>query len=223
MFLNDWIKKNRVYRSNKFNKKLQRAVSIASTPSILSNNCIGGVIYHNLGLKFLSPTINLYMENADFLLFVTHLREFINGEMKEVKGNTGKTFPVGELSCPCGVITIYFSHYSTFSEAKQKWQERAGRIDWENIVVIMEEGIDATDEIVEKFQELPYEKKVLICNGNKGHVEVKQGLPFFIYDKRYYPGKILSFGRFKISKKRYLDEFDYVEFLNTGKIRKRSK
>ena len=29
--------------------------------SILAPTCIGGVISHRLGLKFLSPTINLYM------------------------------------------------------------------------------------------------------------------------------------------------------------------
>lgn len=27
--------------------------------TILSNNCIGGIIYHKLGLRFKSPTINL--------------------------------------------------------------------------------------------------------------------------------------------------------------------
>ena len=63
----------------------------------------------------------------------------------------------------------------------------------------MEEGIVSSDKTVRKFQDLPYERKVLLCNGNKGHVDVKQGFPFFIYDKKYYPGKILSFGKFKIS------------------------
>lgn len=30
------------------------------TPCIISSNCIGGIIYHDLQLPFLSPTINLF-------------------------------------------------------------------------------------------------------------------------------------------------------------------
>ena len=30
------------------------------TPCIIASNCNGGIIYHDLGLKFLSPTINLF-------------------------------------------------------------------------------------------------------------------------------------------------------------------
>ena len=35
--------------------------------TILCSNCIGGTIYHRLGLQFRSPTVNLWMHQRDFL------------------------------------------------------------------------------------------------------------------------------------------------------------
>lgn len=34
--------------------------------SIISRNCIGGVMYHDLGLKCTSPTVNLFFYPDDF-------------------------------------------------------------------------------------------------------------------------------------------------------------
>ena len=38
--------------------------------SILCNNCIGGIVSLELGLRFNSPTVNLYFENDDFFSFL---------------------------------------------------------------------------------------------------------------------------------------------------------
>lgn len=35
--------------------------------TILSSNCIGGVIYHRLGKQFLSPTINMWFRQPDIV------------------------------------------------------------------------------------------------------------------------------------------------------------
>lgn len=36
-------------------------------PSIFSNNCLGGLIYHSLGLEFTSPLINMFESPVDYL------------------------------------------------------------------------------------------------------------------------------------------------------------
>lgn len=41
--------------------------------TILCSNCIGGIIYHRLGLQFRSPTVNLWMHQRDFLNLITNL------------------------------------------------------------------------------------------------------------------------------------------------------
>ena len=42
-----------------------------SRPSILSNTCLAGFVYHELGLKMLSPTINVRCEN-----YIQFLKEY---------------------------------------------------------------------------------------------------------------------------------------------------
>ena len=51
-------------------------------PTIISNNCTAGFIYHDLGLKFLSPTINLTVK--DFPLFISHLEHYLSCELIEI-------------------------------------------------------------------------------------------------------------------------------------------
>ena len=49
--------------------KYQR-IGLDPDASIISNDCLGGMISHDLGLKFMSPTINLYFETAeDYQIF----------------------------------------------------------------------------------------------------------------------------------------------------------
>ena len=45
--------------------------------SFISQQCIGGVIYHDMNMQFLSPTINLYLEPKDFLEMVENLEYYM--------------------------------------------------------------------------------------------------------------------------------------------------
>lgn len=47
--------------------------------SIISNDCTGGVIYHDLGLRFTSPTINLFFEPyEDYLYFLSNIKDYLH-------------------------------------------------------------------------------------------------------------------------------------------------
>ena len=50
------------------NKK--REMLINKTPTIISSDCTGGVVYNELGLEFRSPTINMFFSAKDFVDFV---------------------------------------------------------------------------------------------------------------------------------------------------------
>ena len=50
--------------------------------TIISHNCVGGVIYHDLGLKFNTPTINLFFMAKDFIKFCNNLIHYLNCEME---------------------------------------------------------------------------------------------------------------------------------------------
>ena len=181
--------------------------------SIISNDCAAGVIYHRLNCRFNSPFINLYIEPSDFIKLLNNFNEFINGELLEDK--TGKHgFPVGILKavsrCPCS-IHIYFMHYKTFEEAKECWNRRKQRINYENSRIIF----DITShsdfilenkhiDILKKYNYIIFAKKgqCLCCNA-------KNIFTFKNIDNK--PGRIFNY---KNGIKKYIDDFDYVRFLN---------
>ena len=67
------------YRLNKENRN--RLVFDRENPfSIISSNCVGGVILHELGLKFNTPTINLFFVPRDYLEFIQNLKYYTTEE-----------------------------------------------------------------------------------------------------------------------------------------------
>jgi uncharacterized protein (DUF1919 family) len=54
--------------------------------SIISNTCIGSVISSDLGLRFLSPTVNLYIKPSDFVTFLQNIDFYLSQELSQVYG-----------------------------------------------------------------------------------------------------------------------------------------
>ncbi|MDE6655553.1 MAG: DUF1919 domain-containing protein, partial [Anaeroplasmataceae bacterium] len=76
-------------------------------------------------------------------------------------------YPIGQLKD----IKIHFLHYKTFSEAKEKWDIRKLRINWNNIFVIMSDRDNFYPELVDEFLKLPY-KKVLFSHKDYNQDEI---------------------------------------------------
>ncbi len=181
--------------------------------SILSNNCIAGFLYNDYNLKFNSPTINLQMSPKDFIKFCNNIEHYLIYEPKEVKqpivsefvklGGTIINFPVGTIDD----ITIYFQHYTTFEEAKVKWQERKKRINFDNIFVILVDLV-CDSETVRQFKELPFKKKIILTDN-------QDSLGDGIFDigkmkkNRYWYSKINFWGL-----KKYYERFKFDDWIN---------
>lgn len=119
--------------------------------TVLSQNCIGGVFYHDMGLQFTSPTINLYMSGNDFVDFVLNLDYYLSLKLRMT---WGEEYPIGYLDD----VAIYFMHYDTCQEAEAEWEKRKTRIIHDNIVVLCTDMVDFTDEVYEKWRQIPYLK-----------------------------------------------------------------
>lgn len=174
-------------------------------PSIISANCIGGVVYHDMKLRFFSPTVNLYILPSDFVKLCSNLEFYLNQNLRFFKS---------EVNCPtamCGDITIYFLHYKSEKQAEEKWNERRLRINYDNLYFIM------TDRDGCKYEDLQAFDKLTCCK-NK-----------VVFTSKYYPEISSSFYMKKFkndnqigiitalrknSYKRDLDEFNWREFLN---------
>lgn len=116
--------------------------------TLLCDNCMGGEIYNNLGLRFTSPTINMHFQEYDFLKFVKNLPYYINCQLSFFKDGL-HSYPVARLDD----IVLYFDHYKTENEAREKWEERKTRIVWDNIYVAMND-LELSDAQFEEYLKL---------------------------------------------------------------------
>ena len=93
-------------------KRMRRRLTNRS-PIVLASNCNGGVMLHDLGLRFDTPTINLFFLPKDYIKFVSDPQKYFNAEITETK--------VDKVPYPVGIlldIRLFFMHYKTFEEAK---------------------------------------------------------------------------------------------------------
>lgn len=119
--------------------------------TIISQNCIGGVFYHDMGMKFQSPTIDLFFEARAFVKFVLHLKEYLNMEMVM---RWEETYPIGIL----GDVEIHFMHYHSCSEAYEVWKRRKKRINFDRIVILSTDRNGFTEEVYSQWEKISYPK-----------------------------------------------------------------
>lgn len=147
--------KNITYKRRRKINDFYKSTIIEKDLTIISSFCVAGTIYHDVGTKFLSPTINLAFDGEDFCAFCENLEENLKKDIIEVK-NHDFDYPVGRLG---DNVLIRFVHYDNFELAKSKWLERVQRINWSKIVVIANDrdGMDS-NECLNRFDKLPYKK-----------------------------------------------------------------
>lgn len=179
--------------------------------TLLTPNCMGGILLHDLGLKFLTPTINLMFTQTDFLQFVLHLEEYINGELS-FYDDPQETCPCAHLQFEdCPILTIYFTHYSTEDEARRKWEERVKRINRQNLFVVLEERDEISNSDLKKLAGISARGvMVFTCNNYPD-------LPYCVFLKKYHSsgevGNILRKNLIDDSRE-YERYFDFVRWFN---------
>ncbi len=202
-FLHNPITKNRVA---KFHNYMRQRLRITEPPTIICSNCIGGIISHNLGLRFMSPTINLTINNRDFIKFITDLDHYLNCEL------TSNPERAVEVDCPVGMledVEIVFTHYKTFDEAKEKWEERKKRINPDNLYIMMSLGAKEMERF-DIINEIKCKRKVVFTPFELPQYDFV--FPMKQYEGQIYVGQSAGFGfdGFRAFEK----EFDYVAWLN---------
>lgn len=75
--------------------------------SIISDTCVGGIIYHRLGLQFSSPTINLGIgEDVDsFIDFVENLYDYSKSRL--IFQHDCPRYPTAVLNPGGGIYSFY--------------------------------------------------------------------------------------------------------------------
>lgn len=190
-----------VSRRNKMRKSLTN-----STPSFLCPNCIGGILFHDLGLQFRSPTVNTMMTQTDFVKFACRLDHYLSLEPE--------FFKKPGYDCPCARlddITVHFTHYVSAEEAVQKWNERKQRIDRDNLFLFAMERDGLTREDILQLGQVPCRGLVVFTANDYPDI------PYALQIPRYSAGGEVG----NVLEKSWLDEsrlyehfFDFTRWFN---------
>lgn len=130
-----------------------------SNISILSDNCFAGFLYHYFGLKFLTPTINMYCDHEAYYSFLENLQENMTRQMEKVEDYAETPF-LGRFMFPrgrVGKVEWQFNHDVEFETAAARWKRGCERFNWNNYLTIM---TIRSDEMAYKFDALPIEHKI---------------------------------------------------------------
>ena len=165
---------------------------------------------HELGLRFNSPTVNLWFTPKEFIKFLSQLEHYLYDckiEMDE-KNSEKYGYPVGKLED----IHVYFTHYETFELAKQKWIERLKRLNMDNLYIIMVQKDGCTEHDICSFDSLKFKPKVIFTVKEYPQYRSAYYIPKSEVDIQNV--KNLCDYQSRFTGKRWLDEFDWISFLN---------
>ncbi|MDO4514929.1 MAG: DUF1919 domain-containing protein [Lachnospiraceae bacterium] len=174
--------------------------------TIISSNCNGEYMYYDMKLRFMSPTINLSFDMNDYVKLLENLSWYMEQPITPYQDD--------RFDYPCGMlgdIEIRFNHYKTFEEAVAKWEERKQRINWDNLYIIAIDGDNCTEESLHRFDNLPFKHKVIFTHLPRPDIRSA----FYLKGFEDQPGVgVALYFKKQFLIRRYLDDFDYVSFLN---------
>ena len=182
--------------------------------TILCSNCVGGVLYHRLGKPFLSPTINMWFRQVDFLAFCVYLDYYLAQELHFIE--TDMPHPVALLlgnGEEIPDITLFFNHDKEPETAREKWERRKSRIVRDNLYIMLYYLDGITEDQLKKLESVPCKNKVVFTAKPLSEISwsvfIKPNL------KHHYPFSYLEKDAFGV---RYIEKkFDFVTFLNSAK------
>ncbi len=174
--------------------------------SVIASNCNGAFLLHDLGLRFNSPFVNLWMKPDDYVKMLSNLRYYLNCELEFVEED-GINYPIGLLDD----VRIYFQHYTTAEQAKEKWVERSKRINYENLFIMFTDRDGCTYQNLCDFDALPYKNKVVFTH--IPYPELKSAFYIQGWESEESVGLCFEY-KSSFSIKKHYDDFDYIKWFN---------
>lgn len=203
------------YLVSQYRRKLGRILNRQrlrnKTFSIISNDCWGAEVYKHLNLPFNTPFIGLMLSAPCYLKLVANLRHYLAQPLEfqaqskydninELSARWAHPIPIATLG---GDVEIQFLHYHSEEEARDKWNRRVQRINWDNIFIKFDAGKDrGTPELAKEFDQLLLPKVTLLR-------ESQAGITSAVVIPAYTEDGLLQF-------ERSLPYFDLVGWLNGG-------
>lgn len=194
----------------------ERARLVNDSCSVFSSNCVGAVICHDLGMRFNSPTVNLFMTPRDFVRLAAAPEGHLALDVEDAGSHSG--YPVGML----GDVKLHFLHYSSFEEACEYWHRRAARVDLMNSrwILVDRDGLD--EETARDFDALDLPGKVILTHRRWDGVGCAFVCPQWEENGSVQTRDLCAYrGGLHARPTRWIDDFDYVAFFDNGSVKAR--
>lgn len=175
--------------------------------TVISANCVGAFILHDLNEPFNSPFVNLYLSPSDFVRYLQNIEFYQRQSLTFIESE--KPYPVAKLAD----LKVHFMHYRNSQEAQQKWLARSARMNLDNLFIMMTDKDDAQGiayEDLAAFDQLPFKNKVVFTR--KPYPEFKSAFYIKGFEKQNQVGDLFTFSGWNGVK--YYDQFDYVAWFN---------
>lgn len=175
---------------------------------ILSTNCMGGILYHDTGKPFDSPTINCTISGMDFINLCED-PDYYMTRTPALHSTSAQGYPIADV----GGIKVKGVHYRGIDDFSDKWLRRGARFleqkDAE-ILVIASDAQIKTDEEIEAFHNLPYRK---VCFTVRSDIPYEE---FVTVDAFRESGEMGDLTRYSglLGKRIFEKEFDFVKWIN---------
>lgn len=164
-----------IYDINYFLGYFRRLLYKKDVPTIISNDCIAGEIYHLMNMPFLSPTINMVITPNDFLKLCQNPERYFNIEGKGLfynilpLGTQPEDFKMGIPAMKIDDITVTFAHPNGKSaELIERWNMKRREINWNNMIFVFRANhIAVPGDFIHEFSKLK-EKHLIMTYGENG-------------------------------------------------------
>lgn len=205
------------YRRNKLLKKWQSKLTNKDF-TLITQNCIGGVIYDDLGMQFSSPTINMFIEDDNFVKLVENLEHYMSIKPKKVTDcyvdpiDNNIKYPIIKIDD----IKINCLHSKDCKQAIEDWERRRKRINLDNVIVIANSwNLHENKKLIERIGRIKYKKVIFTYKDyNKKYCIPLKG-DFWKVDERGIVRPNLTDFMPNNSIYRYFEKiFDFVDFIN---------
>ncbi len=176
------------YHINKFLAYFRRKLFKGEIPTIISNDCSAGYIYHIMDMIMISPTINTGIDQDDFIKLCRNTRHYAQQKVgglhwERAYGNpqTDKDVLAGNVDD----IKVCFAHVDSETEIQYRWETMCKMINWDRIIYVAnsyDRNIPPFTVRNEKeFLNLPGEKLMMVdrntacwCNGGFNKIYMKE-------------------------------------------------
>lgn len=191
--------------------------------TLVCQNCLGGVIYSFLDLPFMSPTINMFIEDENFVKLAEDPVHYLSVPAEPYIDKYVDPIDPSIVYPKIRVddIEICCLHYKDCAEAVDAWERRRKRANLSNIYILGNSwNLHENEDLIRRVAAVPYPSVVLTVKEMNIPGCLKLRGDFWKTDARGIVRPNITDEKPGSHKRYFEDFFDFVSWLNGGKPEK---